>query len=215
MPNVYICQITRNLSRDEYSSLEQLIDLEKKQRLRKFHRYIDAQRGLLGDVLARYAIGLENGLENSGITFKINEYGKPFLYCNPAVCFNISHAGQYVVCAIDGNQIGIDVEEIKPIDIKIAEKFFCGREKQYVVGTIYEDTMYRFFRVWTMKESYIKKIGKGLSIPLATFDVFDLCDCFFFEVFRDDEAVCSICTETDETPHITALSIDELLNGST
>nr|WP_084787523.1 hypothetical protein [Anaerobacillus alkalidiazotrophicus] len=42
--------------------------------------------------------------------------------------FNVSHSGNWVVCATDNQPIGIDIEEIKPIDFQIVYSFFSETE---------------------------------------------------------------------------------------
>jgi len=65
--------------------------------------------------------------------------------------------------------LGVDIEVIKPIDMKIAERFFSRREYQNLIQQHESDQLDYFFKLWSLKESYIKAEGKGLSIPLDTF----------------------------------------------
>ena len=46
------------------------------------------------------------------LKFEKNQYGKPYLSEHPDFYFNISHSGEYVLCAIDNNPIGVDIEEV-------------------------------------------------------------------------------------------------------
>lgn len=85
--------------------------------------------------------------------------------------FNISHSGAWVVCAIADTEVGIDVEEIKPIDFSVSQCFFSKREHQQLMMQREELRLAYFYNLWTMKESYIKCKGKGLSIPLNSFTV--------------------------------------------
>lgn len=68
--------------------------------------------------------------------------------------------------------MGVDVERIRSADLKIARRFFTDNEYRYITKTG-SDIDIRFFEIWTKKEAFIKYIGKGLSIPLNSFDVFD------------------------------------------
>lgn len=128
MCDVYIINIDRRLQNTEYAGLIQLVSEGKAARLARFHHFEDSQRSLLGDVLARYAISLKSGIKNSRLIFETNEYGKPLLKEPCTVHFNISHSGNWVVCALDNAPVGIDVEETGPVDLKIAEKFFSKDE---------------------------------------------------------------------------------------
>jgi 4'-phosphopantetheinyl transferase len=65
-------------------------------------------------------------IDNKYIRINKNQYGKPYLKEYPNFNFNISHSGEYVLCAVDDKSIGIDVEEEgKHIDYEeIAKNFF-------------------------------------------------------------------------------------------
>lgn len=105
--------------------------------------------------------------------FKIGKYGKPYLLNYRDFQFNISHTKNALVVAVSDKSVGIDIEKIKAVDFKIAERFFVHEELSYIIEN--KDLQNkRFFEVWTKKEAYIKCIGKGLSIPLNQFNVFDI-----------------------------------------
>ena len=98
------------------------------------------------------------------------ENGKPYLK-DAGVCFNLSHAGSYAVCAV-GPDPGCDIEKIRPVREDVARRFFHPEE--FALLQAEPDAAVRerlFFRLWTLKESYIKATGKGLSQPLGSFCV--------------------------------------------
>jgi phosphopantetheine--protein transferase-like protein len=135
-------------------------------------------------------------IPNGDIEISVDEYGKPYLIGHPDFHFNISHAGRYAVCAFSDTPIGIDVEIIASVDMKIAERFFARREKEYIFSQPSESARrVAFHRVWTMKEAYIKREGRGLGISLPSFDVFDAGDVHFSEVLCNDEAICHCCSD--------------------
>jgi len=171
MLETYILKINRNLEAIEFNSLLSYICDDKKERILRFHRYEDAQRCLLGDVMVRYVICKRIGVKNSELVFGMNEYGKPLLIYPKEIHFNISHSGKYVVCAVDNNPVGVDVEEIKPIDFEIAKRFFSANEYLQLINQPEEMRLKYFYTIWTLKESYIKAEGKGLSIPLNSFSI--------------------------------------------
>lgn len=171
MIETYTVFIDRNLHKEEFEQLSSYVSCEKRERIRRFRRFEDTQRSLLGEVLARYAICKRLGIKNNEITFGQNEYGKPVLTDLSSIHFNISHSGDWVVCAIDNNPIGIDVESIKPIEFSIAESFFSKEEYTALSNQDKGAWLIYFYRLWTLKESYIKAEGKGLSIPLKSFTI--------------------------------------------
>ena len=118
---------------------------------------------LLKEVLLRHGIS-----EDSVYT---GPNGKPM---SEKLCFNISHSGKVVACAVSGQPVGCDAEEIKAAPEGVATRFFSDGEKQYLkkfAGEAYDEA---FFRLWTMKESYAKMTGEGISQLLGSLEV--LCD---------------------------------------
>ncbi|MCQ2959245.1 MAG: 4'-phosphopantetheinyl transferase superfamily protein [Bacteroidales bacterium] len=97
-------------------------------------------------------------------TIQKNENGK--LYIQNQDCFNVSHSGKYVVLVKDKNPIGVDIEQIKERRFSIAEKVFTEEEQQWM-----ENKKERFFYLWTQKESLVKAVGCGITVPLESITV--------------------------------------------
>lgn len=82
---------------------------------------------------------------------------------------NLSHSGDWAVCAVSDGSVGIDIERVKTADIAIAKRFFTPQEYNYIKNSALQDDA--FFEMWVRKESFIKAVGKGLAIPLSSFSV--------------------------------------------
>jgi 4'-phosphopantetheinyl transferase len=121
---------------------------------------------------------------------KKNEYGKPYLESYPDFHFNISHTKNAIAIAISGSEIGVDIERLREPDLKIAHRFFTKNEVKYIEAG---DVAERFFEIWTKKEAYIKWQGKGLAIPLRSFDVLKSPELFCF--LRLGEYSIALCQE--------------------
>ncbi|MDQ0195342.1 4'-phosphopantetheinyl transferase family protein [Paenibacillus wynnii] len=208
--------IDRDLYKDEFYDLQKSISTKTLDRIKKFHFRADAQRTLLGDILIRYILCKRKCKNNEELIFSYNPYGKPQLANSPDIHFNISHSGKYVVASVDTMPVGVDVEIIKPIDLKVADSFFSKLEKEYILNSEYGERLSKFYRIWTMKESYIKREGKGLSIPLDSFCVISLegdNETVFYEGFQNEEAVCTICSSQNSEPKKIVLNLDSLINN--
>jgi 4'-phosphopantetheinyl transferase len=144
---------------------------EEQERVKKYARPNDAKRVLLADILVRSVIASELKVSNKAIEFNANKYGKPLLKGNCGIYFNVSHSGDWIVCAVDNEPIGIDIEKIIPVELEIATQFFSDEEYKMLMAKSPEDWQHFFFDLWTLKESYIKAVGKGLSMPLKSFTV--------------------------------------------
>ncbi len=142
--------------------------------------------------------------------------------------FNISHSGEWVVCALDNKPIGIDVEQMsKQRTLDIAnnggyDKLFTKMEKDYLTNSqnnhpknnlsnnLHDTITERFYRLWTLKESYLKAIGTGLSQSLQSFSIEVInahearlwladklqTDWYFYSFKLDENHYCSICSQT-------------------
>lgn len=126
---------------------------------------------ILRNVLSQYLY-----CRPSDIRFSEDRFGKPMFHETHGIQgleFNLSHSGDLVVCAIcRGRRVGIDCEQIRHIKdcLSIAEANFTQEEFAFVFGQLPSDREREFLRCWTRKEAYIKGIGRGLAIPLNSFD---------------------------------------------
>lgn len=207
MLQVVLLTIIPELTQNEFDSLIRLVSPEKQERIKRFHSFTDAQNCLLGDVLARSEICRTTGLANKQLKFKINNFGKPLLVNNSHTHFNISHSGHYIACAVSDKSVGIDIELIRPVDIKIAERLFTKDETVYIKDGEREQ---RFYEVWTKKESHVKWEGKGLYKPLASFSVLGShvhTNLYYHKIFDNKNTVGHVCTTKKALPSIKMLDI--------
>lgn len=129
-------------------------------------------RGALRTVLSRYV-----NAKPDKLVFNYNSYGKPSLkaeFNSNKLRFNLSHSHHLALIAVTLNyEIGVDVEWMRNTlsDMQIAERFFSQSEVAALRLVPAIDQKTAFFNCWTRKEAFIKAKGKGLSIPLAKFDV--------------------------------------------
>lgn len=160
------------ITKEKLDNLCLLISLEKKYKIENFLNKEDKIRTLIGEMLIRSIIVNELKIKNNEMIFDKNGYGKPYLKGYPIINFNISHSNDFVVCIIDDKPIGIDIEQVKQIEYRdIAKNFFTTSEYNYIFKQNLESEINKFYKIWTLKESYIKCKGKGLSIPLKSFSI--------------------------------------------
>jgi 4'-phosphopantetheinyl transferase len=169
--DIYAINIQDPVSEREYDALSRLLDEAARTRLGKFFKKEDALRSLYGEILVRSRLAERLGTGIRDLVLEKTAFGKPFLPRSPDLHFNLSHSGDWACCAIDSMKLGIDVEKMKPIDMKIADRFFSEREAAGLFSKPEADRLKCFYDIWTLKESYIKAIGKGLSIPLDSFSI--------------------------------------------
>jgi len=116
------------------------------------------------------------GLREAEMHYGLLSHGKPYFTEEPTIHFNISHSGTKVMVAFADCEIGCDIEIIADADLKIAERFFCGSEYAAIMEKRTPQAQNEiFYRLWTLKESFLKATGLGMSLPLSAFEI-ALCD---------------------------------------
>jgi len=168
---IYIYKRDREIYMSTYYKLLNYVCKQKRISIEKIRNWDDRQESLLSNIFLRSIICNELKIKNNLINFKKNKYNKPYLKDYKNFHFNISHSGKYIVCATNNTPIGIDIEQIKPIDLAVAKYFFTKEEYNDILRNKSFERLQYFYSVWTLKESYIKAIGKGVSIPLSNFTI--------------------------------------------
>lgn len=108
------------------------------------------------------------GLNECDMTYRVNEHGKSEFANLPNVHFSISHSGDYAVCAISDNTLGCDIEKIGRVDMKIANRFFTKAECDRLNSLNFDEQKTELAKIWTVKESYAKALGRGVNSVLGT-----------------------------------------------
>ncbi len=155
MPSPTVNRFMEYLDKSDLSKIEKL----KFEWLRK--------RAVIAKGLTRLLIAEYLKLNPTDLEFSYNEFGKPYLFNNKNdLQFNISHCDDIVVLAFTNfNDIGVDVERIKEIDDMegVIDLCFTQYEKNWF-SSIYDNSKTEtFYKIWTVKEAFIKNIGKGFS----------------------------------------------------
>lgn len=222
---LYALKITEDVSQYEYEKLLKLVSTQKRERIKRYRFFDDAKRSLYADLLIRYLICEQLKVKNSRLKFEQNNYGKPLLVEPCGIHFNISHAGDWVVAVTDDNPIGIDIEKIGCADYTIAEKFFSKKEYIDLMSKDDDEKNDYFYILWTLKESYIKALGQGLSIPLNAFSFSVINEEIklihkgvnnnfsFFKHKIDEKHILSVCCQHQSSIFsVNCLSIHDLRN---
>jgi 4'-phosphopantetheinyl transferase len=157
-----------------FAAAEALLSDDERARGRSFATAPLRHRFVAGRARLRALLGEHLGLDPRTLVFAENAFGKPRLADHPSVHFSLSHSGdRAVLAASEQREIGIDIERVRPLDhLDLARRYFHPNEASAIEGVKAPgEQLLAFFRIWTLKEAVVKAIGKGLSIPLDTFDV--------------------------------------------
>lgn len=131
-------------------------------------------RAFVRTTLSRYA-----NIHPEYWQFQVNEFGKPSIdpkFLDARIRFNLSHCDGLLICGVTVDcEIGVDCENSdRKVEIEqLATRVFSQSEQEYFHSVPAAGRKETFFRLWTLKESYIKARGIGMSLPLQHFS-FDL-----------------------------------------
>ena len=112
-----------------------------------------------------------------------------------------------VMCAIAEQEVGCDVEKKAALDRRLAEYVMTEYELDRIYGLERETQQQEmFFRLWTLKESYMKATGLGIGLEPKNFGMIarkkkvtvappvDERKFYFKEYFADDGYCYSCCS---------------------
>ena len=183
------------------SKYNSLMEEHEKTRHQRFHFEKHQHQYLVTRALVRTVLSLYADIEPDQWRFTKNQYGRPEIsplvpgqkpYLN--LRFNLSHADGLIICGVTTNrEIGVDVENLTRSNdlLGIADRYFSSTEvKDLFSQPAYRQTQ-RFFDYWTLKESYIKARGMGLSLPL---------DQFSFHIQPDASTIISFDPRLKDNP---------------
>ncbi|MCM3339753.1 4'-phosphopantetheinyl transferase superfamily protein [Paenibacillus sp. MER TA 81-3] len=203
---------------------------ERKSSIARFRQEIDAKRALLSECIVRALIISQYRCSNEHIRFERHTHGKPYAASHPDYHYNVSHSGDWVACAVADLPLGVDIEQIRPIELSIAERFFAASETEAILSLCEAERLPMFYKIWTLKESFVKAEGTGLTVPLdsVAFTVGGMNDIqmaarnqeyrYRFRMYAPDPehmlAVCaSGCEFPDQPCELTVSAITETLSG--
>ncbi|MDY0102164.1 MAG: 4'-phosphopantetheinyl transferase superfamily protein [Lentimicrobium sp.] len=207
-------------------ALLKLLPSETCDKINAFARSNDAQRSLLGEIMARHLLHKATGETLPDEPFITGEKGKPAHDGFRGIYFNITHSGDWVVVALSLCRVGVDVEKMRKVPQGVAQRFFSEVENQWMDSATNEAGRKDiFFTLWTLKESFLKAIGTGLTKSLSSFTIVHQ-ENRHFELEQNEETngfklftfefmngyKLSACSEDGEfEPRVNILNIEELI----
>ncbi len=187
-------------TRQEWITASTSVQSEEKERIGRFFFKRDAKNSMCGRLLMRKFLTVHSRLRWKDIEILRGEHGKPY-FANkdetPSLNFNISHQGNYAVLAGEVGDVAVGVD-VMTVDYKtgnslleflrLMQKQFSEDEWKIMEKCNYSDreTCRTFYRLWCLKESYLKATGSGLTESLRDIS-FNIKD----EIVEEDKFITS------------------------
>ncbi|MCC7042939.1 MAG: 4'-phosphopantetheinyl transferase superfamily protein [Acidobacteria bacterium] len=139
------------------------------ERYTRFRHDADRQMFLIGRVMARTIVGDALGIAPHDWPWREGRRGRPEVdLADCPVSFNLAHSAGLVVCALSVlGPVGVDVEHRfrTPLERALVTRC-CASDEAADVDTHGEAWRDHFLKYWTLKESYLKAVGLGISVHL-------------------------------------------------
>jgi 4'-phosphopantetheinyl transferase len=149
-----------------------LLDDSERRRTARFYFLPDRVRYSVCHANVRRILASYLQRQPESLAFREGARGKPELASDSSLRFNLSHSKSVAVLAVAlDTEVGVDVEDVRPIERNVAERFFSPAELDAMAALDSLEWLDAFYRCWTRKEAILKVEGVGLRIPLNSFDV--------------------------------------------
>lgn len=173
-----------------YHNYLSILSVDEQEKYHNFKIAYQGDRFLINRVNLRLILAKYLSINPQEVVFNYTNKGKPSLNFNihpHKIYFNLSHKNNYTVYGIAQHNLGIDLEKIDyKVKIEsITQRFFCPQEYQYLKQLKEQDKYEYFFRLWTIKEAYLKSIGLGLSGGLNSIYIKETGDKNNYQIFNN------------------------------
>lgn len=204
MNKIFLFNDFGNLDKEIFDFFYKYLKEEKKIVSYRFQK--DRRLNLMSSIFLDYLLRIQYNFNSYEIEY--NEYEKPYIK-NSTLFYNISHCDGFLVIAFSDSEIGVDIEKIDyNLDLKLMSSILSAEEKKKLnrLESKKEKHEY-FFKIWTLKESYLKKKGIGLIDDLhnISFDIIDKKwyegnnqDLSFYQTKLEADYYLSICGRKKE-----------------
>ncbi len=168
---IYILKIPREINFENLTGFIKNLSEDRKCKIARLENENAKIVSVLTEIFLRKVISVERGISPEKIEFSYNNYGKPYLKnkISDELQFSVSHSGEIIVIATSGNEVGIDVEKINFGREKFPLRYFTENERNSLENS--NDKIITFYEIFTKKEAFAKKIGKGFKLDFKSFDV--------------------------------------------
>ena len=152
-----------------------LLDNDERRRAERFQPEAARQRYVAAHAMLRNLLAARTGASPQRLRFAAGPHGKPALIDAPAAAphFNLAHSGDLAVVALAGDELGADVEALRPFPRaeRFAARFFAPSERRWLEARLVEQRGHAALELWTFKEAYLTAVGSGIEMPLASVEI--------------------------------------------
>jgi 4'-phosphopantetheinyl transferase len=164
--HIWRIRVSSNIHRIDY--FRDVLTADELEKALRYHQEKDRHRSIISGAAARLLLGkyLDQSPQAVQLATGINK--KPFVQHTGAIDlhYNTTHAGDWILIAIAGKEVGVDVERIEKnfMYSEVLQLYFSPQEIDFIKKT--KQPIASFFSLWTRKEVLLKATAKGLDDDL-------------------------------------------------
>ncbi|HET9956233.1 MAG TPA: 4'-phosphopantetheinyl transferase superfamily protein [Polyangiaceae bacterium] len=160
----------REWDTDAIGRASTLLAIPELERAKTYYFERDRQSYIAAHALLRSRLASRLGRPASEVVIGHTPQGKPELaeLTADSCHFSLSHSGPFVACAVARSPLGLDVERWRQSPPSgVPERCLSPAEYSDVMCSPPYARGERFLRYWTLKEAYIKALGRDLRVPFS------------------------------------------------
>lgn len=203
--DLWLIPVSSPPSPDWVAHNRRLLSPTELQRYRRYLRSADAELFLSAHIAVRRILSNYAPLDPIDWRFTAGPHGRPEIRnaeAPTALRFNLSHTASMVAVLVHGTKpCGVDVEHSGRVEDPLAMMgtVFADSECEAIMALDAHQQEDAFYRLWTLKEAFIKATGNGLATGLKR---------FWFRGFEREGAVEFGCLdEVDPQPEAWSFTV--------
>jgi len=162
-------------ARQEITSLSHWLSEQEKNALDRLVSHRDRDKRLVAWGRLRYILSRYLTCSPEEICMEREPSGRPEITQpkNVGLQFSLTHSGSLGLVGVAAGVVGIDIERVrftKGID-RLAARFFSKQEAEGISQRPVTEQAAWFFRVWVLKEAYLKSMGMGVPAGLSQCEI--------------------------------------------
>ena len=180
--------------------------------MKKYYAYVkelDKKNCILSYLLLCYILNKDYDIFITP-KFKYGKNKKPYFENIKKLYFNLSHSNNKIAGAVSDCNIGIDIQEQRKISKSMIKRVLNEKElDDYLSYTKEIERKKCFCRLWTIKESEIKRRGSSVLVDLKQIEKDNIKN---IETFEIKDFCISISSEEYKEFNLIQISTESLLN---
>lgn len=146
------------------------IDKKRLEKIKKSNNTLFIKEQLGSSILLNDILENNYFLDPKEIEYIYNESGKPYLK-DKNLYFSLSHSNGIVALTVSKEEVGLDIELIKPVKDALAKRIMTTEEYNIYNSLDKNKKITYFYEVWTSKEAYVKKIGTSITLTPSNIEI--------------------------------------------